>query len=190
MLSTPPAFILSQDQTLIKSFSRSRINWLILTIRQSQTFYCFLGCFDFRLCCSLELILIANCFAVLNESFKVISLFSYQSSLFVAVQQLLYLIRCSSACQQLFYFSLLSSQATAILDYHRQSSLSTTFFLLPEVFSGSAVASHAACVLTFLLSVPPHQRQLAYNSTAAGRSQHISGGFVEVGHLAVFTAIV
>mgnify|MGYP007105352444 CR=1 FL=1 len=132
----------------------------------------------------------ANYFAVLNESFKVISLFSYQSSLFVAVQQLLYLIRCSSACQQLFYFSLLPSQATAILDYHRQSSLSTTFFLLPEVFSGSAVASHAACVLTFLLSVPPHQRQLAYNSTASGRSQHISGGFVEVGHLAVFTAIV
>ena len=64
------------------------------------------------------------------------------------------------------------------------------FFLLPEVFSGSAVASHAARVLTFLLSVPPHQRQLAYNSTAARRSQHISGGFVEVGHLAVFTAIV
>lgn len=50
----------------------------------------------------------ANYFAVLNESFKVISLFSYQSSLFIAVQQLLYLIRCSSACQQLFYFSLLS----------------------------------------------------------------------------------
>ena len=149
-----------------------------------------LGCFDFRLCCSLELILIANCFAVLNESFKVISLFSYQSSLFVAVQQLLYLIRCSSACQQLFYFSLLPSQATAILDYHRQSSLSTTFFLLPEVFSGSAIASHAACVLTFLLSVPPHQRQLAYNSTAHGRSQYISAGFAEVGHLALFSIIV
>ena len=63
-----------------------------------------LGCFDFRLCCSLELILIANCFAVLNESFKVISLFSYQSSLSVAVQQLLHLIRCLIACQQLFYF--------------------------------------------------------------------------------------
>ena len=77
---------------------------------------------------------IANCFAVLNESFKVISLFSYQSSLFVAVQQLLYLIRYSSACQQLFYFSLLPSQATAILDYHRQSSLSTTFFLLQKFF--------------------------------------------------------
>ena len=62
-----------------------------------------LGCFDFRLCCSLELILIANCFAVLNESFKVISLFSYQSSLFAAfVQRLLYVITDLFACQQLF----------------------------------------------------------------------------------------
>jgi hypothetical protein len=85
---------------------------------------------------------------------------------------------------------LLLSQATAILDYHRQSSLSTTFFLFPEVFSRSAVASHAACVLTFLLSVPPHQRQLAYNSTAHGRSQYISAGFAEVGHLALFSVIV
>ena len=68
--------------------------------------------------------------------------------------------------------------------------MSTTFFLLPEVFSGSAVASHAARVLTFLLSVPPHQRQLAYNSTAHGRSQHISVGFAEVGHLALFPLIV
>ncbi len=44
--------------------------------------------------------------------------------------------------------------------------------------------------LTFLLHVPPHQRQLAYNSTASGRSQHILAGFVEVGHLAVFAVIV
>ena len=107
----------------------------------------------------------ANYFAVLNESFKVISLFSYQSSLFVVF-------------------------ATAFTFYQKHLSLSTTFFLLPEVFSGSAVASHAACVLTFLLSVPPHQRQLAYNSTAAGRSQHISIGFAEVGHLALFPLIV
>ena len=88
-----------------------------------------------------------------------------------------------------FYFSLLPSQATAILDYHRQSSLSTTFFLLSEVFSRSAVASHAACVLTFLLSVPPHQRQLAYNSTAHGRSQYILAAFSKVGHLPFFIVI-
>jgi hypothetical protein len=67
--------------------------------------------------------------------------------------------------------------------------LSTTFFLLPEVFSRSAVASHAACVFTFLLSVPPHQRQLAYNSTAYGRSQHILAAFSKVGHLPFFIVI-
>ena len=88
-----------------------------------------LGCFDFRLCCSLELILIANCFAVLNESFKVISLFSYQSSLFVAVQQLLHLTRCSIACQQLFLFFYLSFFATAQSYYHVLDCLSTTFFM-------------------------------------------------------------
>ena len=43
---------------------------------------------------------------------------------------------------------------------------------------------------TFLLSVPPHQRQLAYNNTVHGRSQHISVGFAEVGHLALFPLIV
>ena len=45
-------------------------------------------------------------------------------------------------------------------------------------------------VSTLLLYVPPHQRQLAYNSTAHGRSQHISVGFSEVGHLPFFAAIV
>ena len=78
---------------------------------------------------------IANCFAVLNESFKVISLFSYQSSLFVAVQQLLHLTRYSIACQQLFYFSSLSFQATACLSYHQRSALSTTFFFPSRSFS-------------------------------------------------------
>ena len=134
----------------------------------------------------------------------------------LSLRQLLYFIKSICLCQQLFYFSLLSFQATACLSYHQRSALSTTFFIFlccrfkqqpvyfttgdrlcqqlfsshPEVFQELTVASHAARVLTFLLSVPPHQRQLAYNSTAAGRSQHISGGFVEVGHLAVFTAIV
>ena len=119
-------------------------------------------------------------------------LFNYQGSfsLLSSQRQLIYIITFTIACQQLFYFSLLLSQATAILDYHRQSSLSTTFFLLPEVFSRSAVASHAACVLTFLLSVPPHQRQLAYNSTAHGRSQYILAAFSKVGHLPFFIVIV
>ena len=141
--------------------------------------------------------------AVLSNSFKsrIASLFSMNlSRLFhCSVIKVLYILLLFSNfyilsdiqafVNNFFYFSLLPSQATAILDYHRQSSLSTTFFLLSEVFSRSAVASHAACVLTFLLSVPPHQRQLAYNSTAYGRSQHILAAFSKVGHLLFFIVI-
>ena len=100
-----------------------------------------------------------------------------------------FIIYNKSGFEKVFIFLCCRLQATAILDYHRQSSLSTTFFLLSEVFSRSAVASHAACVLTFLLSVPPHQRQLAYNSTAYGRSQHILAAFSKVGHLLFFIVI-
>ena len=140
--------------------------------------------------------------AVLSNSFKsrIASLFSMNlSRLFhCSVIKVLCLLPFSNfyilsdvqaLVNNFFYFSLLPSQATAILDYHRQSSLSTTFFLLSEVFSRSAVASHAACVLTFLLSMPPHQRQLAYNSTAHGRSQHILAAFSKVGHLPFFIVI-
>ena len=141
--------------------------------------------------------------AVLSNSFKsrIASLFSMNlSRLFhCSVIKVLYSLPFSNfyilsdvqvLVNNFFYFSLLPSQATAISDYHRQSSLSTTFFLLSEVFSRSAVASHAACVLTFLLSMPPHQRQLAYNSTAHGRSQYILATFSKVGHLPLFIVIV
>ena len=76
----------------------------------------------------------ANCFAVLNESFKVISLFSYQSSLLLSLRQLLYSIKSICLCQQLFYFSLLPFQATACLSYHRRSALSTAFFFPSRSF--------------------------------------------------------
>ena len=134
----------------------------------------------------------------------------------LSLRQLLHSIKSICLCQQLFHFSLLSFQATACSSYHQRSALSTTFLFFFVVVSSDSLfilppaigfvnnfflpiqkffknwLSHPmpSVVLTFLLYVPPHQRQLAYNSTAAGRSQHISGGFVEVGHLAVFTAIV
>ena len=91
---------------------------------------------------------IANCFAVLNESFKVISLFSYQSSLFVVL-------------------------ATAHLYYHKHLSLSTTFlFFLTKVLYFKLPQS-LPFSLPFLLSVPPHQRQLAYNNTRFSISQQL-----------------
>jgi len=88
----------------------------------------------------------------------------------------------------LFFFVAISSDSHIRLS--QAVVFVNNFFLTSEVFSGSAVASHAARVLTFLLSVPPHQRQLAYNSTAHGRSQHISAGFSKVGHLLFFIVIV
>ena len=106
--------------------------------------------------------------------------------------------------------------ATAFIFYQKHSSLSTTFlfFFVAVSSDSSIILSPAVCfvnsfflciqkffkgwlshpmpsfVLTFLLYVSPHQRQLAYNSTATGRSQHISPRFPKVGHLPVFAAIV
>ena len=102
---------------------------------------------------------IANCFAVLNESFKVISLFSYQSSLFVvfATAFIFYQKHLSLSTTFLFFFVVVSSdslfilspaigfvnnffsslsfQATACLSYHQRSALSTTFFFPSRSFS-------------------------------------------------------
>ena len=89
----------------------------------------------------------------------------------LSLRQLLYFIKSICLCQQLFYFSLLSFQATACLSYHQRSALSTTFFIFlccrfkqqpvyfttgdrlcqqlfsshPEVFQELTVASHAVC---------------------------------------------
>ena len=95
---------------------------------------------------------IANCFAVLNESFKVISLFSYQSSLFVvfATAFIFYQKHLSLSTTFLFFFIVFLSDSlfilspaisfvnnffsccfflTAQLYYHVFKCLSTTFFI-------------------------------------------------------------
>ena len=91
----------------------------------------------------------ANYFAVLNESFKVISLFSYQSSLFVvfATAFIFYQKHLSLSTTFLFFFVVVSSDSlfilspaigfvnnfflavfsTAQLYYHVSKCLSTTF---------------------------------------------------------------
>ena len=104
-----------------------------------------LGCFDFRLCCSLELIQIANCFAVLNESFKVISLFSYQSSLFVvlATAFIFYQKHLSLSTTFLFFFVVVSSDSHIRLSQH--SFFVNNFFFPSRSFSRVTVASHAVC---------------------------------------------
>ena len=59
-------------------------------------------------------------------------MFSYQGSCLCSVSSDSFNILPKSVplCQELFYFSLLSVQATAYLDYHITSFLSTTFFKL------------------------------------------------------------
>ena len=118
----------------------------------------------------------ANCFAVLNESFKVISLFSYQSSLFVvlATSHLYYHKHLSLSTTFLFYLKLSvslffnSSFRLAHLSYPVNNFFifltKVLYFKLPQSLPFS---------LPFLLSVPPHQRQLAYNSTRFSISQQL-----------------
>ena len=53
----------------------------------------------------------------------------------LSLRQLLYFIKSICLCQQLFYFSSLSFQATTCLSYHQRSALSTTFFFPSRSFS-------------------------------------------------------
>ena len=87
MLGTPPAFILSQDQTLVKSVCiQFRIAW------QFCSCLLFLG-WHLNVCSEFLLEFSGCCL-----------LFSYQSSLFPSQRQLIYNIISISLCQQFFYF--------------------------------------------------------------------------------------
>ena len=76
----------------------------------------------------------ANCFAVLNESFKVISLFSYQSSLFCCCSATFISYQISKCLSTTFltFFKVICfcciAHATAYIYYHKHLRLSTTFF--------------------------------------------------------------
>ena len=99
VLSTPPAFILSQDQTLIKKFDRSDNA-------------CYLPFFTVLKVSSLKIILL--------EFFKVVSLFSCQSSDLlhqVSRAKLFYIIIRSLFCQGLFQESAYGSFPMLQPDY-------------------------------------------------------------------------
>ena len=115
MLSTPPAFILSQDQTLVKSVCPVQNNsghLLNLWIVFCNPFYCFLEIFIFWRC-SLK---IYKKFSgmVYDSVFNV--LFSCRQSLIDDLRT----IRC-------FFFLLLSA---TFISYHRFKCLSTTFLFI------------------------------------------------------------
>ena len=93
---------------------------------------------------------------------------------FVAVQQLLYLNRCSSACQQFFCFSKTFSAflcfSTAHLGYHIYHIMSITFLFFPTKFFTVNCRNPCRFSVSFFVELL-HQRQLAYNSTHTVRSQ-------------------
>ena len=101
MLGTPPAFILSQDQTLMFKFVRSKSVWLILP------FYC---CFRFLFSeISLRTFLFCLEFSGLHYClfvkvlFFLLEVFPEELS-FLSLRQLIEFIISSSVCQELFHF--------------------------------------------------------------------------------------
>ena len=98
VLGTPPAFILSQDQTLMFKFVRSKSVWLILP------FYC---CFRFLFS---EISLRTFC-----------SVWNFQGCITV------YLSRCCSSQEAFLLKNICSVSQKAYLVYHKQFCLSRTF---------------------------------------------------------------
>ena len=124
VLGTPPAFILSQDQTLIISFSRLAHAWLLLFLGRILP-ECFVLEFFSAFSGRYSL-----------ESFKVIPLFSYQGSLSLFPRQLLYFITAIRFCQALF-LSFLFPKCNAqqrMLYYHVYFPLSTSFYKFFQLF--------------------------------------------------------
>ena len=114
MLGTPPAFILSQDQTLMFKFVRSKSVWLILP------FYC---CFRFLFSeISLRTF-------VLFGIFRVALLFICQGAVLLI----------GSISRRTF----VPVAQTAYWVYHKQFCLSRTFFILFSGFFQNPVAYHS-----------------------------------------------
>ena len=107
----------------------------------------------------------------------------------LSLRQLLYSIKSICLCQQLFYFSLLSFQATACLSYHRRSALSTTFFL--AVFSTAQLYYHVFKCLstTFFIFYNCERRRRDLNPRAAVNDLHPFQG-CPFGQLGYFSELV
>ena len=122
MLSTPPAFILSQDQTLVKSVcTQSRIAW--------QFCSCLLFWFDIFRCPFLK-----NLFKEFSGFVVYCSVINVLFCCCRFMRQLLYYIKAFHVCQQLFYFFFCCCEAvphaTALIEYHIPPSLSTAFLFV------------------------------------------------------------
>ena len=123
VLGTPPAFILSQDQTLmlkfwfqskfrLANFNRSTVVWLYSQDLHPARFRVRL----IRICKQLRLRLVSRMFWMFSRTSRLNQkplflefsgfyiLFSFQGSLLSLQQQLVYLITTRCVCQQLFLF--------------------------------------------------------------------------------------
>ena len=122
MLGTPPAFILSQDQTLVKSVCiQSRIAW------QFCSFLLFLGLLNLSLQPFLK--------NLLQHFQGCCLLFSYQCSLLFCLATAILDYHIFKHLSRLFHFSYavhffgtLFFRTTAYLGYHIFRRMSTTFF--------------------------------------------------------------
>ena len=148
MLSTPPAFILSQDQTLVKNVCiRVRIAW--------QFCSCLLFWFDIFRCPFLK-----NLFKEFSGFVVYCSVINVLFCCCRFMRQLLYYIKVFHVCQQLFCFSFLLffreavPHATALIEYHIHLSLSTAFFFF---------CPHPIPACHSLVSVSISERMLSYH---------------------------
>ena len=112
MLSTPPAFILSQDQTLMLKVDRSSdyLAWLIILNLHYLVFV-----LNFLKSKGLN-----QTFYFLNfQGFTYCLIFNYQGSLLSCFQQLGYFIITFCACQELFkLFFVAHQQLNQFIMYH------------------------------------------------------------------------
>ena len=152
MLSTPPAFILSQDQTLmLKSWSVQDNLWLSIPV---------ITVFGSLISQRTLYLLILN---LLIWIFKDLWLFSFQSSAPPPQRQLLYIITTVFVCQELFSF-LFSGRfrcfSTAFIVYQNFRFLSRTFFFFFILSLPSPAHSWIGRNLKFCHLLPFSKRQL------------------------------
>ena len=160
VLGTPPAFILSQDQTLMLKSLPASLNWLSFRFAisgQASWTYCFWVVTRFRLTfqssiCSL--LVLDTIYSHLSEIIQ--SCLNYSNNLFSWNLQgciTVYLSRYFVVSG--FYLS-----ATTFISYHISFRLSTTFFIFFQLFSSfrseSAVLPDNECEYSTLLGSCQH----------------------------------
>ena len=154
MLSTPPAFILSQDQTLVKNVCiRVRIAW--------QFCSCLLFWFDIFRCPFLK-----NLFKEFSGFVVYCSVINVLFCCCRFMRQLLYYIKVFHVCQQLFYFFFAVKNVNIKFDifscFYRFAVLHNTYPVLLYIFTFRQRNSKAATAANLSRSLFPFLCKLLY----------------------------